>query len=138
MQLASNHKKNLLGLICLSFALSVFSQQELKEIQSSFKEYKNYNLSEKIFTHTDKDLYLAGEIVWFKLYVVNADDNRLIDLSKLSYVEIINADQKPVLQTKVEVNKGTGNGSLYLPVSLNSGVYKLRAYTNWMKNFSAE
>jgi hypothetical protein len=138
MQLASKNKKNFLGLICLSFALSVFSQRELKEIQSSFNEYKNYNLSEKIFTHTDKDLYLAGEIMWFKLYVVNAEDNKPVDLSKLSYVEIINADQKPVLQTKVEVNKGTGNGSLYLPVSLNSGVYKLRAYTNWMKNFSAE
>ena len=138
MQLSSNNKKNFLGLICLSFALPVFSQQELKEIQSSFNEYKNYNLKEKIFTHTDKDLYVAGEIVWFKLYVINADDNKFIDLSKLTYVEILDAEQKPVLQTKVELNKGTGNGSLYLPVSLNSGVYKLRAYTNWMKNFSAD
>ncbi|HMK18270.1 MAG TPA: hypothetical protein VK492_08725 [Chitinophagaceae bacterium] len=124
-------------MICLSFALSAFCQHDLNEIQSSFNEYKNYSLREKIFTHTDKDLYVAGDIVWFKLYVVNADDNKLIDLSKLAYVEILNADQKPIVQTKVQLDKGVGNGSLYLPVSLNSGVYKFRAYTNWMKNFDA-
>jgi len=137
MQLTLNNKKLFVIIISLSFALNAFCQNDLNKIQSSFNEYKNYSLREKIFTHTDKDLYVAGDIVWFKLYVVNADDNKPIDLSKLAYVEILNADQKPILQTKVELDKGVGNGSLYLPVSLNSGVYKFRAYTNWMKNFDA-
>ena len=137
MQLALHKRSFFVMMICLSFALSAFCQHDLNEIQSSFNEYKNYSLREKIFTHTDKDLYVAGEIVWFKLYVVNADDNKPIDLSKVTYVEILNADQKPIVQTKVELDKGVGNGSLYLPVSLNSGVYKFRAYTNWMKNFDA-
>ncbi len=30
-----------------------------------------------------------------------------------------------------------GNGSFLLPVDLASGKYRLRSYTNWMKNFSA-
>ena len=137
MQLALYKRYFFVTMICLSFALSAFCQNDLNKIKSSFSEYKNYSLREKIFTHTDKDLYVAGDIVWFKLYVVNADDNKPIDLSKLAYVEILNADQKPILQTKVELDKGIGNGSLYLPVSLNSGVYKFRAYTNWMKNFDA-
>jgi len=42
-----------------------------------------------------------------------------------------------VLQTKIALDKGTGNGSLYIPLSFNSGFYRLRAYTNWMKNFDA-
>ena len=137
MQLTLNNKKLFVIIISLSFASNAFCQNDLNKIQSSFNEYKNYSLREKIFTHTDKDLYLAGDIVWFKLYIVNADDNKPIDLSKLAYVEILNADQKPILQTKVELDKRVGNGSLYLPVSLNSGVYKFRAYTNWMKNFDA-
>ena len=137
MQLVLYKRHFFVMMICLSFTLSAFCQHDLNEIQSSFNEYKSYSLREKIFTHTDKDLYVAGDIVWFKLYVVNADDNKPIDLSKVTYVEILNADQKPILQTKVELDKGVGNGSLYLPVSLNSGVYKFRAYTNWMKNFDA-
>ena len=138
MQLTLNHKKFFVIIICLSFELYAFCQNDLNKIQSFFNEYKNYSLREKIFTHTDKDLYVAGDIVWFKLYVANADDNKPIDLSKLAYIEILNADRKPILQTKVQLDKGVGNGSLYLPVSLNSGVYEFRAYTNWMKNFDAE
>src|SRR5436190_23423527 len=122
MQLTLYKRFFFVMMICLSFTLSAFCQHGLDEIKSSFNEYKNYSLREKIFTHTDKDLYVAGDIVWFKIYVVNADDNKPIDLSKVTYIEILNADQKPILQTKVELDKGVGDGSLYLPVSLNSGV----------------
>src|SRR6185369_11103878 len=30
------------------------------------------------------------------------------------------------------------NGSFYLPSSINSGNYVIRAYTNWMKNFDPD
>jgi hypothetical protein len=138
MHLKSNNKKSSVLMVCLLAALPALSQQNLNNIQASFNEYRGHALSEKIFTHTDKDFYIAGEILWFKLYVVSVDDNKPVDLSKLAYVEILDKDQKPVLQGKIELSKGTGNGSFYLPGSLNSGIYKLRAYTSWMKNFSAD
>ncbi len=117
---------------------SLLSQENLKNIKEAFSEYNNYSLREKIFTHTDKDVYLAGEIMWFKLYVVNAGNNKPIDLSKVAYVEVLDREQKPVVQTKIEISEGKAKGSLYLPLTLNSGVYKFRAYTNWMKNFGAD
>ncbi|HQS05646.1 MAG TPA: hypothetical protein PLT16_08410, partial [Daejeonella sp.] len=42
------------------------------------------------------------------------------------------------MQAKIAIDKGSGSGSLYLPVSLSSGNYQLRAYTSWMKNFSPD
>jgi hypothetical protein len=89
---------------------------------------------EKIFVHTDKDFYLAGEILWFKLYVVEAASHRPIDLSKLAYVEVLSKEQRPVLQGKIALSDGAGNGSFQLPFSIHSGNYIVRAYTNWMKN----
>jgi hypothetical protein len=89
---------------------------------------------EKVFVHTDKNFYLAGEILWFKLYVVDAASHRPIDLSKLAYVEVLSKDQRPVLQGKIALSDGDGNGSFQLPFSLHSGNYIVRAYTNWMKN----
>jgi len=130
-------KKKFILVIYLFNVLQAFGQQNLNNIQSAFHEYNSRALTEKIFTHTDKNLYLAGEIIWFKLYVVSGDDNKAIDLSKVAYVEILDKDQRSVLQTKIALDKGTGNGSLYIPLSFNSGVYRLRAYTNWMKNFDA-
>src|SRR5215470_4538516 len=134
----SNYKNTLLITGCLfSYCLTV-AQQQVTAIGNSFNQYIKNTVTEKIFTHTDKDFYLAGEILWFKLYVVNADDNKPMDVSKVAYVEIIDKNQKPVLQCKIALKDGTGNGSLYLPIALNSGVYEVRAYTNWMKNFSAD
>ena len=81
--------------------------------------------------------YLAGEICWFKIYNVDAFFHRPLALSKVAYVEFLDKNNKPVVQGKIALKEGDGNGSLHLPVTLGSGNYKLRAYTNWMKNFSA-
>jgi len=78
---------------------------------------------------------MAGEIIWFKIYNAEANTNRAISYSKVAYLEIVNNENTPVLQTKVELKEGHGSGSLYLPVTLTSGGYTLRCYTSWMKNF---
>jgi hypothetical protein len=128
-------KKKFIIVAYLFNVLHVFGQRDLNDIRAAFSEYNNSLLTEKVFAHTDKNFYLAGEIIWFKLYLVNGDDNKPLDVSKVAYVEILDRDQKSVLQGKIALDKGTGNGSLYIPLSFNSGVYRLRAYTNWMKNF---
>jgi len=92
---------------------------------------------EHIFVHTDKDTYLAGEILWMKLYLVDGSTRRPGTLSRSAFVEILSDEQKPVLQARIALDSGTGNGSFQLPFSLHSGNYLLRAYTNWMKNSPA-
>lgn len=101
-------------------------------------QYRSQHLQEKIFVHTDKDFYLAGEICWFKLYDVDATLHRPLDLSKVACLEWLDRNNKPVLQTRIGLQEGHGDGSVYLPLTLLSGKYKLRAYTRWMKNFGAE
>lgn len=108
------------------------------DLVNQFSSNNLRHLQEKIFVHTDKSFYLAGEIIWLKLYVTDSYHNKPLDVSKVAYVEIYGSDKKPVLQAKIELNEGTGNGSFLLPYSLASDTYILRAYTNWMKNFSAD
>jgi len=110
----------------------------VNDIASRFKKYSEQRLQEKLYIHTDKSFYVCGEIVWFKLYNVDAYLNKPLLISKIAYVEFISPGQKPVLQAKIELNHGSGDGSFMLPFSLNSGVYILRAYTNWMKNFGPD
>ncbi len=132
-----------IGLILTVFLLFVFSAgfcqtEGLNNIKSAFEKYSSKFLHEKVFVHTDKSFYTAGEIVWFKLYTVEASFHKPSGLSKIAYLEIINNDLKPVLQAKISLNEGIGNGSLFIPLWFNSGAYKIRAYTNWMKNFSPD
>lgn len=72
-----------------------------------------------------------------KIYYVDASLHRPLDVSTVAYVELINKDKKVELQSKIALDDNGGDGSLFLPASLNSGNYVLRVYTHWMKNFDA-
>ncbi len=106
----------------------------LSEITQKFDTHRKARLQEKLFLHTDKGFYLAGEIMWFKVYSVDGTFHRPLDLSKVCYVEVLNMDNKPVLQAKIQLLDGSGNGSFFLPLTLASGSYLITAYTSWMKN----
>jgi hypothetical protein len=108
------------------------------ELTNQMDLYRAGHVQEKIFVHTDKEFYLAGEICWFKLYIVDAGGNRPLDLSKVGYLEWLDKDSRPVLQAKIALRDGHGDGSVYLPLNLHSGHLKLRAYTSWMKNFGVD
>lgn len=90
---------------------------------------------EKVFVHTDKTFYLAGETLWLKAYVLDGASGEATALSRVVYVEILNNRWQPVLQAMLPLERGLGDGSFVLPPSLPSGMYLLRAYTAWMENF---
>jgi hypothetical protein len=124
---------------CLVLAVTghVLAQQpQLDSLHQRFKRYRT--AQEKIYMHFDRSLYVTGETMWFKLYYTDASLHHPIELSKVAYVELLDGDQNPVVQTKVEIGTNGGSGSLFIPATLNSGNYTVRTYTAWMKNFSAD
>src|SRR5580765_2289493 len=102
-----HNKPGKIFLILLMIFLSTAGARSQTQLNNAdFQFNKNQPLREKIFAHTDKDFYVAGEILWFKLYAVSADSLKPIDLSSVAYVEIINANQKAVLQATVSLQNG--------------------------------
>jgi hypothetical protein len=105
---------------------------------SKFNLYRNNALQEKLYVHLSQNFYLTGETMWFKVYAVDATLHKPIALSKVAYVEILDVNRRPVLQGKIRLNDEGGSGSFFIPATLLSGNYVLRAYTRWMQNFSPE
>lgn len=112
--------------------------QQLKDVQQAFDIYQKNTAQEKLFIHTDKEHYLSGEILWFKAYTVNAANHALTNLSKVAYIELLDQNNKPILQSKISLENGSGSGSVYVPLTISNGNYKLRAYTKWMQNFGPD
>lgn len=106
-------------------------------LQQQFSRFTQNTFTEKVYLHTDRNFYIAGEILWFKAYITDGILNAPADLSKVAYVDVIDISNKVFLQTKIALKSGKGNGSLYLPANMPSGKYKIRTYTNWMKNADA-
>jgi hypothetical protein len=139
-----NYKMNLLKITAilsislLSFLTRVSAQHRvLDTLVTKFQSYQKNTLDEKLFVHTDRSTYFIGESIWFKIYYVDAALHHPLHVSKVAYLELIDKDKFVVLQSKIELN-GNGNGSLFLPASINSGNYLLRVYTHWMKNFGTD
>ncbi|HMG92840.1 MAG TPA: hypothetical protein VK589_22440 [Chryseolinea sp.] len=106
-------------------------------IEQNFAEYQRQALTEKLFVHTDKETYLTGETIWLSIYDVDGMFHNLLDVSKVAYVEILDQDNRPILQTKIQLKNGRGSGSLNVPDIL-SAKNTLRAYTRWMRNFGPD
>jgi hypothetical protein len=118
---------------------AVYAQSDsLRGISQQLSTYQQQALQEKLYLHLDRSLYVSGELMWFKIYALDGTTHRPLALSQVVYVEVLDAQQKPVLQTKVGMEQAVGQGSLAIPATVASGNYTVRAYTSWMKNFSPD
>ncbi|MEZ0542082.1 hypothetical protein [Fibrella arboris] len=124
--------------LLLAAHLTLAQQPVLPRLQQQLDLYRSQSLQEKLFVHTDRSFYLAGERLWFSLFCVDGTTHQPLDLSRIAYLEVLDRDQKAVAQAKVSLDSSRGNGSLYLPTALASGQYVVRAYTQWMKTTNRE
>jgi hypothetical protein len=123
------------GALLLASLSASAQQQALDSLVNKFQAYRAVATSEKVYAHIDQQVCLTGETMWFKVYTVNATSHEPSRTSKVAYVELLDNVNHPVLQTKISLNNGVGNGSIFMPASLASGNYIVRVYTAWMKNF---
>jgi hypothetical protein len=114
------------------------AQTAVDTLQKRFEQYRIDFPQEKVYAHLSQNVYLTGETVWFKLYYVDGVQHRPLNTSKVAYVEILDRENRAVAHSKISLKDGEGHGSIFLPTSINSGNYTVRAYTQWMRNFSPE
>lgn len=124
-------------ILLLSYCrMDLYAQDDVaSSLRYNWEQYQATDYQENIFLHCDKTFFLAGEVMWFKAYNVDAATH-VPGLSEIAYVELLNKDQAPVLQTRIRLRQGLGAGSFILPTTIPSGNYTLRCYTSWMKNFA--
>ena len=105
------------------------------------QENKTVPSIEKVYVHTDRTTYTLGESLWYKAYSVYAYTNLLYSNSTILYVELISPDSKIIARNKTRLYQGLGNGDFELTDSIGvkkAGIYQLRAYTNFSRNFGTD
>jgi uncharacterized protein YfaS (alpha-2-macroglobulin family) len=89
---------------------------------------------EKIYIHTNKPNYNLGDTLWFKAYVTQGSRNVLSTLSGSVYVDLINEKDSVYRSVRLPVAAGTASGDLVFGDDCQAGIYRIRAYTQWMRN----
>ncbi|MHC1705223.1 MAG: MG2 domain-containing protein [Tenuifilaceae bacterium] len=98
--------------------------------------YDSSKIVEKVYLHTDRNFYSAGDDIWFKGYLIDASNRLLSNHSNNLHVELISPSSEIIITRVIRLDVGIGNGDFKLPENLSTGRYHIRAYTNYMRNFS--
>ncbi len=125
---------------CLTTAFTFTQEGEnlTEKIISKLEKYRVNNPQEKIYLHFDKPYYMAGETMWFKGYLFDGTFHRIDSVSRVMYVDLINETTGKTIASRILNCDGSTHGDIALPDSLDDGVYQIRAYTNYMRNYSEE
>jgi len=90
---------------------------------------------EKVYLHLDNTGYFNGEDIWFKAYVVRADDQKPTQISSVLYVELVTPGGRVVKTKKLHIYEGEAHGNIKLDDIFESGFFEIRAYTRYMTNW---
>ena len=100
---------------------------------SSIANAQNHQ-PEYLYANFDKHFYIAGEDLWYSVYILNPSDKQ----SGIVHTELLAADGKTVIKQMLKFDGYQAIGDIALPPSLEEGYYQFRAYTHWNLNFSPQ
>jgi hypothetical protein len=114
--------KSILLFSLLILCINVFSQDR--------------SISEKVYLHTDRDQYVAGDTLWAKAYLFDATNHHLSTQSEVLYVSLLDDKGNLVLQQKHQLNQAQVSIFMVLPKKLAATTYQLIGHTRLMQNFA--
>ena len=113
-------------------------ERRIINIKSSLDRFYSKYPQQKVYLHLNKSSYVAGENIWFKAYVVDGINHLPDTLSSNLYIELITSDKTVNGIKRIRLVNGFGYGEFILNDTVPEGLYQIRSYTNWMRNFNTD
>jgi TonB-dependent SusC/RagA subfamily outer membrane receptor len=126
------------------FLLSVTGFQVLENpefllrLKKTVRDYHASYPEEKIYLHLDKPFYKPGDDIWFNAFVLNSNTHQPTGISDVVHVELVDPKGNVTSRLELVIKEGTAQGDFALQKTAPGGIYQIRAYTQWMKNFGKE
>ena len=118
-----------LSSVWLFFSLQVNAQEEVHHVVAE-------TLQEKIILFTDRTLYATNEQINFSAkYIFSPELPPGKNWSTVLYLELIKPDGTALVQNKYPLSHSVTSGYIHIPKDIRTGVYYLKAYTKWMRNY---
>lgn len=119
--------------ICIMFVTNfVIAQTNIENTDSlagRFISDLRAGTTEKVFVQTNKNIFVAGEELWFKAWVLNSLSHKYFTHSKTLYADLVNEKDSAVTQLLLNIASEKTEGVIKLSDSLKEGYYWLRLYT---------
>lgn len=100
--------------------------------------YSGFTAPQKAYLHLNKNNYNAGDAIWFQAYLFDGISHLPDTATTNLYVDLVNGRGEIMEKRILRVTGGHAEGDINLSRELPDGNYKIRAYTDWMRNFDEE
>ena len=127
------HRHKML-LIILFISGLISGSHAQSRYDSTFFEVAKRNM-ENLVVFTDRTVYAVNESIQFSALLQSGQEAYHGLGSKVLYAELVNSIGTAAAKGKFLITENRSIGHLAIPSSLLSGVYYLRCYTRWMRNF---
>ncbi|MBI1341643.1 MAG: hypothetical protein GC171_01780 [Terrimonas sp.] len=124
--------KKIPALFCFIFFIKSVTAQP---VDSILARYGTDYAQEKCYLHFDKTNYAAGETIWFKAYLMEA--NYPAVESKTFYVDWTDEKGSLLYRSVLPLLDGVTRGQFDIPADFSGNFIHARAYTKWMLNFDS-
>jgi hypothetical protein len=134
-----SYKKIIAGLLIISSVIAIAGfinadDYPIGKIAAQLNKWKDNYPLEKVYLQFDKPYYAVGDDIWFKAYVTIGGKHELSALSGALNVELIDDKDSVKQSIKLPLINGLTWGDFAIPDTLEEGNYRIRAYTNYMRN----
>lgn len=102
--------------------------------QQRLQSYLAEARPEKCYVHTDRPMVSPGDTLWFCAYLLDAGNLRMSGASDVVHVELLDPAGKTAARKTILALDGTAPGAFPFPANCPGGAYKIKAYSNWMRN----
>ena len=118
------------------FLVTFFSfSQNTNDIFETYEEYVD-TPREVVYLHLNKSTYIKGENIGFTAYVLDKKEKTPSLITTNLYVSVSDKNNKVIKQQLVRVANGIASNVIQIDSLFTSGIYNVKAYTNYMRNFN--
>jgi hypothetical protein len=103
-------------------------------IRKKLNDYNEIIPEDRLYVQLDKPFYEPGDNIWIAAYVRDGSSMKPSSKSDIVHLELISPKGTVEKRINIIAKNGKAAGDFSLDPEIAGGMYKLRAYTNWMKN----
>jgi alpha-2-macroglobulin-like protein len=106
----------------------------IKSVKKKLVEYNERLPEDRVYLQLDKPFYEPGDNVWFSAYVRDGQSMKASGKSDILHIELLSPKGTVEKKINIVAKNGKAAGDFSIDKEALGGMYKIRAYTNWMKN----
>lgn len=106
----------------------------IRNAKQKLKDYQSVLPEDRLYVNTDKPFYSPGETIWLSAFIRNGQSLKPSRESEIVHLDLVNPKGSTEQSISVVAKNGVAAADFDLSENSVGGLYKIRAWTNWMKN----